>query len=151
MRVVAVFMVVASLLAGCRSNDRNPRTGQPMPQPSETVSVPLKVLLTEPEATSAMIEELGPRAVVPLTRALYHEDPEVRIAAVDALAELGSKGRPGVELALEDEVPEVRCAGIEALVRMGLHRVERLRECLRDDEPSVRLAAVAALNHRARL
>ena len=144
-RVVAVFIVVASLLAGCSSGGRNPYPGQPMPQPSDIVSVPWEALLMEPEAASSVIEELGPRAVIPLTRTLYHEDPEVRIAAVDALAEFGSKGRPAVEMALEDEAPEVRCAAIEAFGRMGLCPVDRLRECLRDDEPSVCLAAVTAL------
>jgi HEAT repeat protein len=66
-----------------------------------------------------------------LERALAHDDPQVRRAAIDALAQAGSDAAAeAVTFALSDEEQEVKLAAVRALGRLG--RPEPLVDVLAD-------------------
>ncbi len=80
-----------------------------------------------------------------LERALSHDDPRVRRASIDALAQAGSEAAAGViAFALADEEHEVKLAAVRALGRLG--RAEPLVSALADTrEPAMAAAALRAL------
>jgi HEAT repeat protein len=88
------------------------------------------------------------RVVVPLLRdGVNDRDVSVRIAAVEALGELGAEARvvPLLTKALEDRDVSVRLTAEEALARGGADSVLQLIEALKGSSPKVRLGVVRAL------
>ncbi len=80
-----------------------------------------------------------------LERALGHDDPEVRRAAIDALAQAGSAAAAdAVTFALADEEHEVKLSAVRALGRLG--RGEALVGVVSDTrDPALAAAALRAL------
>jgi HEAT repeat protein len=88
--------------------------------------------------------------VVRLERALAHDDPRVRRAAVDALARSGSRGAAdAIVFALADEEHEVKLAAVRALGR--LRRPEPLLAIVADTrDPALAATALRALGEADR-
>jgi HEAT repeat protein len=100
------------------------------------------------------ISEIGPeaKAAVPhLTKALEHEDPEVRIAALIALGEIGEASAPALDkitqLLASDEIDGVRFAAAFALGTIGEVEaaVPALTEALDSESEFLRVAGAWAL------
>lgn len=84
----------------------------------------------------ATIQPLLPDDVRILQRALSHDHPQVRRAAIDALAQSGgSAAADAVVFALSDEEREVKLAAVRALGRLG--RVEPLIAVIADTRDAV--------------
>jgi HEAT repeat protein len=86
--------------------------------------------------------------VAPLLReGVTDRDVQVRLAAVEALGELGAEGRimELMETALQDRDVTVRLAAEEGLARGGAAMVPSLIEALKHKSPRVRAGAARAL------
>jgi HEAT repeat protein len=84
----------------------------------------------------ATTDSLRPAEVRSLERALAHDDPHVRRAAIDALAQAGSEAASdAVAFALSDEEREVKIAAVRALGSLG--RVEPLIAVIADTRDPV--------------
>mmetsp|Transcript_76368 Transcript_76368/g.223977 ORF Transcript_76368/g.223977 Transcript_76368/m.223977 type:complete len:317 (+) Transcript_76368:48-998(+) len=118
-------------------------------------------LLEEPGVRAAASRALGvlakgdERARDFAAKRLGHEEPEVREAAVEALAEVACKGDRSVMALLggcsEDESPRVRRAMLEAFAKVAergdAEALAVVGACLGDTAYDVRWAAVRALQH----
>lgn len=95
----------------------------------------------------ASTQPLGDEDVRLLERALSHDDPRVRRAAVDALAQAGGEAAAdAVAFALTDEEQEVQAAAVRALGRLGrAEPLARLVASTRD--PVLTAAALRALGN----
>ena len=93
----------------------------------------------------ASTQPLGDDDIAVLDRALAHDDPNVRRAAIDALAEAGTQAAADVVVfALADEEHEVQLAAIRALGRLG--RAEPLIQVVSDTrDPALVTTALRAL------
>lgn len=97
-------------------------------------------------AASALLDLGAP--IVPRIGALVDsESPEVRAAALELVAQLGSAAEaPAVSAHLDDPSSEVRARACRALGRVGAEDAAAgLRRALSDSVPSVRAAAAVAL------
>jgi HEAT repeat protein len=98
------------------------------------------LLLPDPDLAPQIIEDLGPRAVPELERALTNENPTIRSAAAEALGSI-SPVLSALESGLEDEETGVRCTTVRALGRRGPIAVDTLS--------NIGPAALAALERAA--
>jgi WD40 repeat protein/HEAT repeat protein len=101
------------------------------------------------QAAESMLEQLGERAVSPLTLSLHDSDPNKRRLAATTLGKIGPKAERSinelVKVLREDEKNVVRRAAAEALGQVGVKALPALTECLKDPQPSVRQMAAEGL------
>jgi HEAT repeat protein len=97
----------------------------------------------------ALIQTGDPGVVYFLRQAAGHANPDVRIAALEALGHLaGEADLPTLEVALSDPAPSVQEASVTALGMMGNRAaVHRLTRLLVEAEQEIRLHAARALAH----
>jgi RNA polymerase sigma factor (sigma-70 family) len=87
-------------------------------------------------------------AVPALSEALKDRDDNVRAAAAETLALIGSAGKgaiPNLISALRDKEQQVRQNATSALVRIGAEAVPALVEALKDKDPAIRAGSAQAL------
>jgi photosystem II stability/assembly factor-like uncharacterized protein len=106
-------------------------------------------------ALGQLVAELTPTDVVALvsrvSSLLKNENPDVRIAALEALAHLYSKDKDRqivywIASSLKDTIGWVRIAALENLARLGaMEFTPKIGEMLQDYDPQVRIAALQAL------
>jgi HEAT repeat protein len=94
----------------------------------------------------------APRSALPaLIQSLTNDQPEMRLAAIRALAGMGTRARPAIPAlaaAVGDADPRVRVAAIQTLGGMGTAArpvADTLRRAMNDDNADVRHAAGDAL------
>jgi HEAT repeat protein len=94
-------------------------------------------------AAEKLAADPDPRALEALGRATQDKDPQVRIAAVNAVGALEVEGKFDILLkSLRDAEGEVRQAAVSQLKDTGSDRVQTaLAECLRDPDAGVRARA----------
>ena len=107
----------------------------------------------EVTGSASALVELAPlmaerQLVEPLAAATAHPEPQVRLAAVDALARIREDAaRTAVLGALDDTEPEIRASAVRALRHDGGQVAQRvLRGCLSDEDPDVRAEAALAFD-----
>jgi len=135
--------------------------GQPVSTPIATGPVPGRtgsnppagadnwVLALYPELAQIIELENEPRSVAldSLLPMLSDEDPVVRLAALESLADLGSQTPlPALTAALDDPSPQIRIAALEALMlRRNAATVGPVEARVFDRDAQVRIAAIDAL------
>ena len=97
-------------------------------------------------AAIALRQTGDPRVVQPLMAALKDVDEEVRLAAAQALGEIGAAAVEPLIVALNDADEDVRKIAATALCKIGDTRaVDPLISALKDVSEGVRMIAVEAL------
>ena len=97
-------------------------------------------------ASGATITPIMRRTLIgKLQYALRHPEANVRMAAAEALGQIGDAAVPGLLDTLYDPNPDVRATVAEALGQIGDAAVPGLLDTLRDPSPDVRMAAAEAL------
>lgn len=99
------------------------------------------------DAAAAALTRIGAAAVEPLLAALSATDPDLRLASVVVLGDVGDR-RAAAPLAarLADVDPNVRAAAAEALGKIGgPDAAATLLAALDSDDPTLQLAAIEAL------
>jgi len=90
----------------------------------------------------------GEESVRFLTRTIEHDDPRVRLEAVEALEEIGGiKARDRILSRLDDEAPPVRAAAVRAVGSLEIEGArERLRTMLeQESDEAAQLAVIETL------